>query len=248
MRAFINAVGNKDSLGSDRASEIRGLVGFGGKSVTSHNLDKLEPLGINGPVLVYVNPSHKSAYDDFARNNSGLPVRIVPYSGPSDSLLVYCAALAEHADGDDILLMADDNLFDFSLEPMVEKFRSVNDNVIAVRDIGQICSEDEEPAMNFGKCSFDERGKVTGASYSFAPQTFMDSHRVLLDLHIVHRERIPYFLDLGSRGESGLPQAVHTWWRDFYVWKASKGFWADIGKPSLRRKAEEYFGKVHSSV
>ena len=48
---------------------------------------------------------------------------------------------------------------------------------------------------------------------------------------------------MGERGEAGLGSAVHNWWKDFYVWEQNDGFWSDIGKPSLRKRAEKYYSK-----
>ncbi|MEK6918786.1 MAG: hypothetical protein AABW73_01980 [Nanoarchaeota archaeon] len=168
MKAFINAVGSNDSLGNDRLGEIRGLVKFADRPVIAHQLDRFLELGVTTPVLVYTNPEHKSAYEE-AKKSFSLPIDVKEYSGSQAPLLVYCAALKEFGTGNHALVAADDNLYDFSLVPMMRRFYDLNRsegsaNLLPVRDIGKICDADEGGSMNFGMCRFDNLGKVTGAS------------------------------------------------------------------------------------
>lgn len=119
MKAFINCVGKHDSLGQDRISEIRGLVEFGGKPTIVHTLDNLANLNVEEPILVYTNKEH---YQTYKKSLKDYPVNIQPYNGLKNPLIVYYNAMKQFA-GEHIILIADDNLFDFSLEGLVETFK-----------------------------------------------------------------------------------------------------------------------------
>ncbi len=241
MRVFVNAYGKIDSLGKDRLKEARGLIRFGNKPVIQHILDGLAEIKMQEPVLLYVNPEHKKLYEEFSGQNPKYGLEIKEYEGNSNPLVVYFKGLRELSD-DNVLLLADDNLYDFSLQGLVQRFEEVNDNVIAVRDLSRISIEDNVD-LNFGMCEYDERGKVTNASYSFLPETKLNAQKIVLDISIVHKKRIPFFVQLYEMGEKGVIEGSKMWWRDFYVWESKNGFWADIGKAQLRREAETYFSK-----
>ena len=59
MKGFINACGERDSLGNLR--NLRGLVEFGGKPLIFYTLDKFKEIGIE-EVLIYTNRNQKDIY------------------------------------------------------------------------------------------------------------------------------------------------------------------------------------------
>jgi len=236
MKGLINAVGNEDSLGKSRSSEIRGLIQFGGKSLVEHILQKLEEGNI-GETLILTNPSHENRYRSKLAKK-GNKVIIVPYSGNQDPLAVYLtgALMLE----DDAFIVADDNLFDFSIAPMIEMFKKVQGSVLATLPLQRIIEGSTED-LNFGTCLVGEDGKISEASYSFDASTKLDSsQKVVLDLYAVHRNQIAQAKNIAEQGVGGLAAA---WYSGFYAWEPKDGFWADIGKAPLRTKAESYFNK-----
>jgi len=237
MKAFINCVGKQDSLGQDRISEIRGLVEFGGKPAIVHTLDNISKLNINDPILVYTNKEHYQTYKNVLKD---YPVNIQSYNGLKEPLIVYYNAIKQLA-GEHILLTADDNLFDFSLEGLVETFKQKDDNVLAARELSKIIEPPSAQSLNFGTCRISEDGKVKAASHSFDPSTSLDSKNVILDLYLIHEKRTQYFFELAKKKD--LSFAAHNWFRDFYAWIPKEGFWVDIGKPALREIANNYFNK-----
>lgn len=239
MRAFINCVGSYDSMGQDRSSEIRGLMEFRGKPAVVHTLENLLTLDLSEPVLFYVNEEHHNAYN---KALTDYPVKIQSYKGPKEPLLVYCSAIKQLA-GEHTLLIADDNLFDFKLEGLVQTLEQKDDNVLAARELSQIIEPSTAYDLNFGTCKISGDGKVTKASYSFDSKNRLEAKNVVLDLYLIHEKRTTFFSDLEKTGD--LSAAVFNWYRDFYAWVPKEGFWADIGKPVLREKAEEYFNNNH---
>lgn len=232
MKALINAYGKTDSLNQDRLHEVRGLVRFRGKPVIQHTLDKLSEIGVKAPILMYINPEHREAYQRFFHKKA-YSVNLKEYSGNSNPLAAYFSGLQELGD-DNVLLLADDNIFDFSLKGLLDRFAEVDDNVLAVQDLENVVSGN--PNLNFGRCQVNEKGRITKASYSFDSSTRIDAPKVIFDIYLIHKKRIPFFLAL----RNNLAEAAISWWKDFYVWEPV-GFWADIGKPELRRRAEEHF-------
>jgi len=230
MKTLINACGTKDSLNQDRANEIRGLIKFGGKPVVTHTLDKLVEID-NNQTIILTNPEHKSAYETTLENTQ-YSVEVCDYHGPSNPMLVYLEGL-KRLEGDHVLLIADDNLFDFSLQGLIKKFYEVDDNTLVARNTSIV---ENNNTLNFGKCQIDSKGKITSASYSFAPSTFLEEGLTICDIYLVHEKRIQGFLDFSS-----LEDAEKEWFKDFYASETNNGFWADIGKESLRNQAEKYF-------
>lgn len=236
MRGLINVVGENDSFGRNRTGEIRGLVKFAGKPVILHTIDKMRETEV-GKVLVLVNQKHVQEYGKALAGEKDITVQGCDVMSP---FFAYMHGLKQ-LKGDDVLAVADDNLFDFSLTKLIKGFRRVDSNVLAVRDLEFVASADEVEKLNFGRVIIDDKGKVTSASFSFASQTRLKDGKIALDIYLIHRRRIPQFERMIAKGD--LDYVAKNWWKDFYAIVINEGFWADIGKPELRRKAEEYFGK-----
>jgi hypothetical protein len=111
-------------------------------------------------------------------------------------------------------------------------FREVHDNTLAVMNPASITNSPDK--LNFGRCLLDSRGKVISASHSFDPRTRIKSGEVIIDLYLFHPKRA------SSLGK--MPDPALFWYKDFYGYQVPQGsFWADVGKPELRKKAEEHF-------
>ncbi|RJQ17318.1 hypothetical protein C4573_04670 [Candidatus Woesearchaeota archaeon] len=236
MRAFINAYGAKDSLGNDRVSEIRGLLHFGGKPVIQHTLERLADINITPPVLVYVNKEHEQSYRAML-SQTPVPVDIQVPSGPTDPVNMYVSGLSQLGIDEHALILADDNLFDFSLAGLLKEMERVQSNAVAVRHFSGFPSG----KFNFATCNL-QGGRLIDGSYSFAnPGT--EHPFVILDIYGVHKQHIPGFVRYKGPNAPPIEQLAREWFKDFHAW-LPKGFWADIGKPVLRQKAEEYFKKL----
>ena len=237
MKGLINAIGEIDSLGGDRTGEIRGLVKFRGKPVVSYIIKRMKEAGAS-EVLVLANEEHAEKYRSalyFSQH-----VRVLG-CGVMSPFFAYMHGFRK-LKGDDVLAVADDNLFDFSLAGMVGRFQEVDDNVLAVRDLELVTNAEEAERLNFGRVVTDASGKVTSASFSFAPQTQLKEGKIALDIYLIHRKRIPQFERMMAHAD--LDYATKNWWKNFHAVVINEGFWADIGKPELRRRAEEYFEKT----
>lgn len=200
---------------------------FGGKAVVANTIERMGEIGIASP-LVLTNPEHASAYDHALR---GYSAEVKPYVGNPMSFAVLASAFHQ-LKGEDILLVADDNVFDFSLEEMAKKFERVNDNVLAVKALDEIPDWEQ---LNLGTCNV-AGDKITYATFSFSPVKQEPVNLGILDLYMIHHKRI---VDFGKMLSDPV-KAINEWWHDFYAWKPT-GFWADICKPVLRKEAERYF-------
>jgi len=235
MKGLINAVGKQDSLGKDRSSEVRGLIKLGGRALVHHTLERLEEIGIK-ETLILTNPNHKSQYKGEVFRK-GQQVTVQSYRRNQDPLAVYLAGALMLKE--DVLIVADDNVFDFSLKPMIEKFNQVQGSVLSILPIERVMGENEGN-LNFGTCSVGKNGRIIQASYSFDPKTKMDSsQRIILDIYAVHRNQIIQ----AEKVVGGAKDLANKWYSGFYAWEPKEGFWADTGKPLLRAKAEAHFSK-----
>ena len=240
MKGLIVAYGERDSRGKDRLSEPRGLLKFGGKEVIRHTLDRFEEIGCVDETSLIIHPKNREQYEKSLGNDKR--VRIAEYSGPSDPVFVYINAFKKIGPDSDILAVADDNLFDFSLSGLVECFNYAGTNVLAVRNIEFMpgCS-----GSDFGRCTFSDEGKVIEASYSFGPPKDIDSKWATLDIYLMHKKTISSLLE-DVRNPSAYPQQmIDKYATDFHAWIKNDGFWADVGKPGMRREAERYFSAKH---
>lgn len=237
MKGLINAIGENDSLGADRTQEIRGLVKFRGKPVTSYILERMREVGAS-EVLVLANQEHVQEYRKALSKEKYVTVQ---GCGVMTPFVAYMHGFKQLKDND-VLAVADDNLFDFSLAEMVRKFKEVDDNVLIARDLEFVASAEETEKLNFGRVITDSTGKVTSASFSFAPQTKIQAGKIALDIYLVHKRRIPQFQRIIAQGD--LNYVTRNWWKSFYAVVINKGFWTDIGKPELRIRAEKYFDNM----
>ncbi|MCD4666701.1 hypothetical protein K8R47_02725 [archaeon] len=237
MKGLIVAYGENDSRGRDRLSEIRGLMKFGGKEVVVRTLEKMKEIGIEDTLIV-TNESSNESYQRLFVNSPFSP-RIENYPGSNpDMTYVYTWGLSILGFQEPILAIADDHLFDFSLESLVKRFGELDKSILAVRRLENIGNGVD---LNFGKCVVDENGKILEGSYSFfRSEKEIDSDLICMDLWLVHQEMISDLLNL--IGKKAQPEEIISYYlRNIYSFEINEGFWADIGKPELRKQAEIYF-------
>lgn len=226
MKGLIVAYGSRDSQGRDRLQEPRGLLQFGGQSVVERLLGHFEEVGVT-ETLFLVQPEQEVLY----RQALGRKVQIHPYRGPGDEVSLFVTGLKQLGTEAPVIIAPDDEVFDFSLEGLVGEFHARDTDIVAVRE-GSDLGEDH----NFGRCTFDEQGRIVKFSYSFAPETAIHSRHILLGTYLIHPRTIATL-----NGAADSLKILTDFYRNAYVWLA-EGFWADIGKPELRKMAEAHFG------
>lgn len=241
MKGVIVSVGDQDSLGNDRLAEPRALVALGNQALIRYSLEKLKEQGIQD-ILVLVNPCHRAYFDRVLSPLEGVNVR--EYRGPQSFFHTYAFALSSVGQNDHVLVVADDEVFDFSLDGLLQRFGEVDDNIVAVKHLKEVYDDQSQAKKaNFGTCALNEEGRLVAASCSFFPETNFNSDLITLGIYLIHRRRVPEFLATATSSEPSL-NIAQNWYRTFYAWFPPKeGFWADIGKPGLMERAKTYFSQ-----
>ncbi|MFH0979066.1 MAG: hypothetical protein V1837_07245 [Candidatus Woesearchaeota archaeon] len=248
MKGLIVAVGEKDSISRDRTSEIRGLSEYASMPVVKHILMSFDKIGVNETLLL-VNPNHKRQYEQALSGYNG--VRLEETRIPSsDVTFSYIDGFGRLGTGDHIIASPDDCLFTFSLEGLMSRFNGIADTgmgVMAVRNKVHI-QDDNFAESNYGWCTVDKAGRFTEVKSSFHDKNkpWPENRAfVTLDLSIIHKDMICSLLkDIQKPNIQG-EQLIRKYSTQFYAWVINEGAWFDIGKPSSRKKAEEYFSSLH---
>ncbi len=239
MIGLIVACGEKDSQGRGRAAEQRGLLRLGDREVIVHALDRMFEAGVRESVLL----TEVALIGKYERVLAPHPyrVRIVPTPiANMSSLSAYIYGVSQFCIDEPMIAVADDNVFTFNFDELFLKSRQVNGNVLAVRHEDFICEDTR--GMNFGRVSIDSRGKIVQMSHSFFGRTTIDSRLISLDVWVFH----PGVVSELRREllHQATPQDIVKAFIDrLHCVEVNEGFWADIGKPRLRLKAQEYFGE-----
>jgi NDP-sugar pyrophosphorylase family protein len=238
MKSLIVACGKNDSLGNIRTPETRGLFRIGDKEVVKHTVNKFKESGVSGRTLILVNPEDKEKYDKSFKNSRDL-VAIKAYSCNSDVIMSYIYGIAELGIDSDIIIAHDDIFFTFSLDGLIRRSREVKGNVMAVRHINCIDPDYKQKNYNFGFCRFGIDGKVEDVRLSFDPNKKIESEYVSIDLLLVRKEILAELNNTGK--DAGALELIEKYKSSFYAYVINEGFWADIGKLELNKKARELF-------
>ncbi len=135
----------------------KGLLDINGKPIVEHLIEKIEETGIRDITIV----SNARFFKEFLRWRGDKP-HIQVLNDGSDSVENRRGAIGdihfylENQDPeDDLLILAGDNLFDFSLKEFVEKFRKEGKFMVGILKV-----EDRERIKRYGVVLLDEEGRI----------------------------------------------------------------------------------------
>ncbi len=154
MKAVILAGGYATRLWPITKTKPKPLLPVGKKRIIDFIIEKLEPLDID--IIVSTN---KRFEDDFREWSMDKDVELIIEDTTSEEeKLGAVRALSEQIKNirEDIFLIAGDNLFSFSLEPIIDYYREVNALTMAVYDLGN-----PELVMRYSEVEMDDGGRVT---------------------------------------------------------------------------------------
>lgn len=237
MNGLIIACGRKDSLGTDRLSEPRGLFRFDNREVVARIVDKMAEVGV-ASVGIITEQGLKEKYETvFEKQKPACPVHIEESSG-LDSISAYMYGALKFSLGQPLIAIADDNLFSFSLASLVENSAQLDGSVLAVRDRSFIDGNAEE--LNLGEVIIDRCGKIKRLKHSFIDSKRLHSRLISLDIWIFHPRTI---FSVAAMLKANTPPAIviESFLNELYCHEMNTGFWADVGKEPLRHSATLYF-------
>jgi len=243
MQVIIPVAGYATRLFPLTKDKPKALLEVKGKPILEHILMRVEALpGITG-VFVVSNAKFFPYFEEFAGNYEGkLPLKVLNDGTESNEDRLgqigdIQLAINEFGIDDDVLIIAGDNLFNFSLEPVYGFFMEKGAIVNALYDI-----KDKRLASELGVMAIDdETGLVT--SFEEKPPK-PKSTKVSLGIYFFPRESvgaIKSFLDSG-----GKPDKIGYLMTDLARKKRLYGFvyeeaWFDIGVMEALEKARKEF-------
>ena len=232
MKAILLAAGYATRLYPLTENRPKMLLPVGGRPILDWVADRVDSVPDVDAVHVVTNTKFAAALTDWAAHRSGRLVPLVHDDGTTsnedrlgaigDLRLVLDRAAIE---GDDLLVIAGDNLFDYDLRVYVRFWRGKGvASAIALRDTGSL-----ELASKYGVVALDADGRVVGFVEKPAQPA---STLVATAIYLYHRQHVPLIGRYLAEGNSpDAPGNLISWLHTrepVYGYRLS-GEWFDIG-------------------
>jgi glucose-1-phosphate thymidylyltransferase len=243
MKALILAAGYATRLRPLTDELPKQLLPIGGRPIVDWILGKLCDVAEIDEVHLVTNSRFAPAFDAWA---DGLDTRLRPrvHDDGTRSNEHRLGAIGDIAftlartqiEGDDLLVIAGDNLFEFSLSELVDFWRQKGKaSAVAVHDVGR-----RELATRYGIVDVDEDWRVRRFVEKPAEPT---STLAATATYVFHREHVPLVRDYLAEGNSpDQPGRFVAWLQErepVYAFSFD-GEWFDIGDPAQLLVADNY--------
>ncbi len=241
MNVIILAAGYATRLYPLTLDTPKPLLKVGGKAILEHILDKVEEVKTVSEVFVITNDKFYSHFMDWKKSYGGaLAVSVLNDETLSNEDRLGAVGdidfvLQTQKIDDDVLVIAGDNLFGFSLKRFVDFFRLEKSSVVALRDLEDV----EKVRKTFGVALLDGTRIVDFEEKPVVPKSTLASTACYLfsrgDLQM-----IPQLRREGKADNSG----------DLVTWLVNhscvRGFvfsehWFDVGTIGLLEQADEMY-------
>lgn len=241
MKALIMAAGYGTRLYPITKDTPKPLLDVGGRPMIDHVVDKIEAVDEVNELLVVTNDKF---YDRFLewKNETTFPWPVTVLNdgstedGEKRGAIGDIQYTIDQADpDDDLMVLAGDNLFDFSLTEMVDTFNRVEDNVIGV-----LRFDDESKLSKYGIVETDDRDRVI--QFREKPDD-PPSNLVAMGMYLFPEEKLRMVQDyLDDGGNPDEPGWYVTWLveNDTVYAHSFDGNWFDIGDKDSLEKADEF--------
>lgn len=241
MKALLLAAGYGTRLYPLTKDTPKPLLEVGDEPMIEHILRKVEEVEEVDEVLVVTNDKFYDRFEEWARETtSSLPVRVfndgTTQDGKRRGAIGDIKFTVDEAEvDDDLLVLAGDNLFDFSLTDMVDAFKRERENVI-----GTLVFEDENKLSKYGIVDADESGEVM--DFVEKPDE-PPSNLVAMGMYLFPGEKLNLLDEyLNSGGNPDEPGWYVTWLveNDTVFAHQFEGNWFDIGDKDSLEKADKF--------
>jgi glucose-1-phosphate thymidylyltransferase len=239
MRVIVLAAGYATRLRPLTETIAKPLLPVGGRPMIDRILDKVDELDDVEGIHVVTNSYYASSFADWA-GGRGVDVHDDGTSTNEDRLGAIGDirfTIDEAGIDDDLLVIAGDNLFDYSLRDYVSFWRSKGAaSALAVLDVGSL-----ELARQYGVVDLDADDHVVGLVEKPAEPA---STLAATATYLVHRTHVPLvgrYLDEGNPPDP--PGSFFVWLYErepLYGYRFS-GTWLDIGDKSQLLEADNRF-------
>ncbi len=241
MRAVILAAGYATRLRPLTDRVPKQLLPVGGRPILDRLLDKIDDVEEVESIHVVTNARFAADFESWATQRSEPAVVRIVNDGTltNDDRLgaigdISLAVREERLEGADLLVIAGDNLFDFSLADFVAFWRGKGAaSCLAVHDV-----VDRELARQYGVVALDEADRVI--SFVEKPAE-PESTLAGTATYLYHREHVPLIeVYLAERNPADQPGNLVAWLhtrRPMFGYRLA-GEWFDIGTPEQLLEAD----------
>ena len=163
MKVIIPAAGYATRLYPLTLNQPKGLLDIQGKPIIEHIIKKIEELKVVDNIYIITNEKFFKNFDDWFKGfSSSIPIKILnDHTKSNDDRKgqigdIYEVIEKENIKDEDLLVIAGDNLFNFSLKPIYDFFREKDVVVNGLYDVKSL-----KVAQQMGNASIDDSGKIT---------------------------------------------------------------------------------------
>jgi len=242
VKAIILAAGYATRLYPLTLNKPKPLLDIGEKPIIEHILDKLREVDGIDEIFVVTNSKFHEHFNKWLNNfKFDKKIKIIDDKTTSNedrlgSLGDVKFVINQEDINDDMLVIAGDNLFEFSLKDMSELFKQKGTTIVALYDV-----EDTELAKQYGIVQVDEKNKMVNFVEKPAePKSTLSS----TGIYIYPKKIIPYLAEFGLGGENTDKAGNFLEWlhkkEDVYCYISDKK-WIDIGSIEQLERARKSF-------
>ncbi|MFB6355769.1 MAG: nucleotidyltransferase family protein [bacterium] len=243
MKVLVLAAGYGTRLYPITKDTPKPLLDVGGEPILNHIFRKIEQINDVNEVVVVTNDKFHGEFQEWeSQTDWSWPVTVLNDGSTEDGARRGAIgdiqfSIDEAGIDDDLMVLAGDNLFEFSLQDMVNTFEDHKTPVIGVLEF-----EDESKLSKYGIVDADERDEVV--DFQEKPDE-PPSNLVALGMYVFPEDRlsrIQEYLDEGGNPDE--PGWLVQWLVDNDTVFAHRftGDWFDIGDKDSLEKARDYVG------
>jgi len=244
VKALLLAAGYGTRLYPLTKDTPKPLLEVGGEPMIEIILRKVEEVEEVDEVVVVTNDKFYERFEQWSREtNSSLPVKVLNDGTTQDGKRKGAIgdikfSVDEAGIKEDLLVLAGDNLFDFSLVDMVDTFKQKKENVI-----GTLVFDDESKLSKYGIVEADKTGEVI--DFVEKPDD-PPSNLVAMGMYLFPGKKLNLLEEyLNSGGNPDEPGWYVTWLveNDTVFAHQFEGNWFDIGDKDSLEKADKFLSE-----
>lgn len=244
MKAIILAAGYATRLYPLTLHQPKALLPIGGKPILDHIVEQMEGVRELDRIFVVSNAKFAAQFDAWARTvHCRIPIEVLNDGTTDDSnkrgaIGDIFFAIEEKKIDDELMVIAGDNFFTYSLREYVDFYREKDRDCVCVKRW-----QDEKMLSQFGIALLDENGKVLDIEEKPAKPK---SNAVVFATYLYKRETVPLFAQyLAAGNKPDAPGNFPAWLyrrKEVYAY-AFDGDCYDIGTPESYREVCRLYEK-----
>ncbi len=244
MKAIILAAGYATRLYPLTLHQPKALLPIGGKPILDHIVEQMEGIRELDRIFVVSNAKFAAQFDAWARTvHCRIPIEVLNDGTTDDSnkrgaIGDIFFAIEEKKIDDELMVIAGDNFFTYSLQEYVDFYREKDRDCVCVKRW-----QDEKMLSQFGIALLDENGKVLDIEEKPAKPK---SNAVVFATYLYKRETVPLFAQyLAAGNKPDAPGNFPAWLyrrKEVYAY-AFDGDCYDIGTPESYREVCRLYEK-----